>query len=53
MSLRETGRTEGAARRPDRGTEVSRGHSRPLRQPKARTVPDKGLKERASSLDVS
>jgi hypothetical protein len=40
--------TEGAARLPDRGAEVSKGRSRPLRWLKARTVPEKGLKERAS-----
>src|SRR3984893_5588765 len=33
---------------PDRRAEVSRGHSRPARWPKARTVPDEGLKESAS-----
>ena len=53
VSSRETGRTEGTARLPDRGAEVSRGRSRPLRRPKARTVPDEGLKERASSSDIS
>ena len=53
VSCRETGWTEAAARRPDRGAAVSRGRSRPLRRPKARTVPDEGLKERASSLDIS
>ena len=37
----------------DRGAEVSRGRSRPPRRLKARTVPDKGLKERASSSDIS
>src|SRR5271157_2796155 len=42
VSHRETGRTEGAARPPDRGAEVSRGHSRLLRRPKARTVPARG-----------
>jgi len=46
-------RTEGVARHPDRGAEVSRGHTRPARRPKARTVPDKGSKERASRSDVS
>jgi hypothetical protein len=45
--------TEGAARLPDRGAEVSKGRSRPLRRLKARTVPEKGLKERASSSGVS
>ena len=45
--------TEGAARLPDRDAEVSRGRSRPLRRLKARTVPDEGLKERASSSGVS
>src|SRR4029450_10050927 len=34
--------TEGAERPPDRGAEVSRGHSRPVRRPKARTVPARG-----------
>ena len=34
--------TEGTARRSDRGAEVSRGRSRPLRWPKARTVPARG-----------
>jgi hypothetical protein len=53
VSSRETGRTEAAARPPDRGAEVSRGRSRPLRRLKARTVPDEGLKERASSSDIS
>ena len=53
VSSRETGRTEAAARRPDRDAEVSRGRSRLLRRLKARTVPDEGLKERASSLDIS
>ena len=53
VSCREIGRTEGAARPLDRGAEVSRGRSRLLRRPKARTVPDEGLKERASSLDIS
>jgi hypothetical protein len=45
--------TEDVARCPDRGGEVSRGRSRPDDRLKARTVPDKGLKERASSLDIS
>ena len=45
--------TEGAARLPDRGAEVSKGHSRPLRRLKARTAPDEGLKERASSSGLS
>ena len=45
--------TEGVARLPDRGAEVSKGRSRPLRWLKARTVPDEGLKERASSSGVS
>jgi len=45
--------TEGAARHPDRGAEVSRGYSRTPRRPKARTVPDEGLKERASRSDTS
>ena len=53
VSSRETGRTEAAARLPDRGAEVSRGRSRPRRWLKARTVPEKGLKERASSSGVS
>jgi hypothetical protein len=53
VSCRETGWTEGAARPPDRGAEVSRGRSRLPRWLKARTVPDEGLKERASSLDIS
>ena len=52
VSSRKTGRTEAAARRPERDAEVSRGRSRPLRR-KARTVPDEGLKERASSSDIS
>ena len=34
--------TEGTARCPDRGAEVSRGHSRPGDRPKARTVPARG-----------
>jgi hypothetical protein len=42
VSSRETGRTEGAARLPDRDAEVSRGRSRPLRRLKARTVPARG-----------
>jgi len=37
--------TESAARRPDRGAEASRGYSRTPRRPKARTVPDEGLKD--------
>ena len=45
--------TEVVVRRPDHDAEVSRGHNRPSRRLKARTVPDKGLKERASSSDVS
>jgi hypothetical protein len=45
--------TEDIVRRPDRGAEVSRGHSRPARWPKARTVPEEGLKERVSRSDVS
>jgi len=45
--------TEDVARRPDHDAEVSRGHSRTPRHPKARTVPGKGLKERASRSDVS
>src|SRR3954468_20582100 len=49
----ESRRTEGAARPPDRDAEVSRRRSRPPRRLKARTVPDEGLKERASSSDVS
>ena len=53
VSSRKTGRTEAAARRPDRDAEVSRGRSRPLRRLKARTVPDEGLKEGASSSDIS
>ena len=53
VSAQATERTGGAARLPDRGAEVSRGRSRPLRWSKARTVPDEGLKERASSSDVS
>ena len=53
VSCRKTGRTEAAARRPDRDAEVSSGRSRPLRRLKARTVPDEGLKERASSSDIS
>ncbi len=35
--------TEGAARLPDRGAEVSKGRSRPHLWLKARTVPEKGL----------
>src|ERR1700732_4836164 len=45
--------TEDVVRRPDRGAEVSREHSRPVRWPKARTVPEEGLKERVSRSDVS
>jgi len=45
--------TEDVARRPDPDAEVSRGHIRTPRRPKARTVPDKGLKERASRSGVS
>jgi hypothetical protein len=45
--------TEGVARRPDPDAEVSKGHSRMPWRPKARTVPDKGLKERASSSGAS
>ena len=45
--------TEGAARLPDRRAEVSKGRSRPHLWLKARTVPEKGLKERASSSGVS
>jgi hypothetical protein len=45
--------TEDAARCPDRDAEVSRGRSRTPRRPKARTVPDKGLKERSTSGSVS
>jgi len=45
--------TEDAARCPDRDAEVSRGRSRSARRLKARTVPDEGLKERASRSDVS
>src|SRR3954449_1472386 len=50
---RQSRRTEGTARSPDHGAEVSRGCSRPPRRLKARTVPNEGLKERASSSDVS
>lgn len=53
VSPQKTGETEGAVRRPDRGAEVSRGRNRSACRPKARTVPDEGLKERASSSDVS
>ena len=53
VSSRETRRTEGAARPPDRGAEVSRGRSRSFRRRKARTVPEEGLKERASNSDIS
>jgi hypothetical protein len=35
--------TEAIARWPDRGAEVSKGRSRPIRRPKARTVPRKGV----------
>lgn len=53
VSPRGTWGTEDAVRRPDRDAEVSRGHSRSACRLKARTVPDEGLKERASSSDVS
>jgi hypothetical protein len=45
--------TESVARRPDPDAEVSRGRSRTAQSPKARTVPEKGLKERASRSGVS
>ena len=45
--------TEGVVRRPDPDAEVSRGRIRMPRHLKARTVPDKGLKERASSSGAS
>jgi hypothetical protein len=50
--------TEDAVRRPDRSAEVSRGHSRRAilsrkGRPKARTVPEKGLKGRVSRSDIS
>jgi hypothetical protein len=53
VSTWEARRTEGVARPSDHGGEVSRGRSRSFRRSKARTVPDEGLKERASSSDVS
>jgi len=45
--------TEDTVRGPDLDAEVSRRRSRPARRLKARTVPDEGLKERASRPDVS